>query len=147
MDWGRAVSTNDFLTHYRRLIKLRRDTPALQSGDPAPLAADDTAGTASFARILDADKGEFALVAINRSSSTRDVAIPAKTISHRSFDFVDALGGKPVSVLPEGQVLVTLAPKSAAILIPRAGVLSRRQLRPGTIRGTQPMHRQSILSR
>jgi glycosidase len=130
MEWGRAIAGNDVLAHYRRLIALRNSSPVLQSGDPVVLDADDAAGTAVYARVLDPRKEQFAIVAVNRSSVSRKFATSLRRFSRRTLDIVDALGDRPVSVSPEGQVLITLAPKSAAVLIPRPG--SPRHSRLGT---------------
>lgn len=121
MEWDKATAQNDFLTYYRRLIALRNESPVLQSGDPVILASNDGEATASYARVLDADKGQIVLVALNRSDSAREVTIPMAKVGRRSFDFIDSLGGRPVTVQP-GKVTVKLAPKSAAVLIPRSGL-------------------------
>jgi len=118
MNWSAATDSNPFLVHYRKLIALRNHTPALQSGDPMPLMTNDAAGVAAYARVLDADKGEFAVVALNRSDSDQQISIPERAFAHRHFALVDALGGQTVQVSSSGDVLVHLAPKSAAVLIP-----------------------------
>jgi glycosidase len=116
MRWDLATPQNDFLALYRRLVKTRRESRVLQSGDPHPLFADDVQGTLAYARVLDKD---FALVALNRSGETREVAVPLAGLPARRSMFTDALTGKTLRVSPKGHLLVSLPPKSAAVLIPR----------------------------
>jgi glycosidase len=132
MAWKMASASNEFLAHYKKLVALRTTTPALESGDPEPLAVDDAHGTAVYARVLDANKGQFAIVALNRSEQPQEVTLPSQKISSRTYDFVDALDGHAVSAAPSGQPRVRLAPESAAILIPRLGLSLRTRPRTGT---------------
>lgn len=118
MDWAHANAGNDFLNYYRKLIAIRNANPVLQSGDPITLKANDEAGTACYARLLD---GKIAYVALNRSSVTRETAIPRVEGVGTTISFVDVLGGQPVRVDADGTLIVKVAPKSAAILIPRSG--------------------------
>jgi len=122
MDWPNASSGNPFLSFYQRLIQIRNETPALQSGDPVVLSTDDGQGTAVYGRVLDGDKGEVAIVAINRSSEARQVTISAGRLTKRTISFIDALGDRKVTPTGSGNLLVNLAPKSAAVLIPQSGL-------------------------
>jgi cyclomaltodextrinase / maltogenic alpha-amylase / neopullulanase len=132
-------NTNSILDHYRRLISIRRSDQALQSGEPEILSVDDKLGTLSFARVVLHSRRDVTLVAINRSAEARQVAIPINKFSYRSSDFVDALGGQPVTVRSNGQILVSLAPKSAAVLIPRTGSSRRPRLGYGSRRPAQTL--------
>lgn len=118
MDWAHANAQNGFLTYYRKLIAIRNANPALQSGDPVTLKANDEQGTATYARVLDR---KVVYVALNRSSVTREIVIPKVGDVGTTISLVDALGGQPVRVGTDGTYIVKVAPKSAAILIPRSG--------------------------
>lgn len=116
MRWDLATPQNDFLALYRRLVKTRRESRVLQSGDPHPIFTDDAQGTLAYARVLGND---FALVALNRSSQTREVAVPLAGFPARRSTFTNALTGETLKVSPNGHLLVSLPPKAAAVLIPR----------------------------
>src|SRR5262249_33486582 len=58
--------------HYRALAQVRRDVPALTSGDLRILLADDSAGTVAFGRRT---TSSAAIVAVNRSDSTQTLDI------------------------------------------------------------------------
>lgn len=116
MRWDLATSQNDFLALYRRLVKLRRENRALQSGDPHPMFSDDAQGTLAYARVLDND---FALVAVNRSAEVREVSIPLAGFPTRHSTYTDALTGRTVKVGADRHLLISLPPKAAAVLIPR----------------------------
>lgn len=116
MQWELANPQNDFLNLYRRLVKLRRQNRALQSGDPYPLFTDDAQGTLAYARVLGS---EFALVAVNRSNEPREVAVPLAGFPARRSTFTDALTGRTLKVSARGELLVSLPAKAAAVLIPR----------------------------
>jgi cyclomaltodextrinase len=115
MEWSRATNDNPMLRHYKRLIRLRKASRALQSGDPQILLADDGANTLAFARVLPDD---LAVVALNRSNQTRVVTIPLPpALAGRASAFTDGLSGARVNVSAHS-LRVTLAPLSAAVLVP-----------------------------
>ncbi|MGV3616026.1 MAG: alpha-amylase family glycosyl hydrolase [Fimbriimonas sp.] len=116
MRWDLANPQNDFLSLYRRLVKIRQSHRALQSGDPLPLATDDAQGTATYARVLGSD---YAVVAVNRSGEPRDVAVSLAGLPGRRTSFLDALTDRPLKAAKGGNVIVSLPPKGAAVLIPR----------------------------
>ncbi|AIE85612.1 alpha amylase N-terminal ig-like domain-containing protein [Fimbriimonas ginsengisoli] len=134
MEWAKATDRNEFLTHYRRLIAIRNANPALQSGDPVPLGSNDANGTATYARVLDADKGQIAVIALNRSDRPQQIVFSLDRLIHRRLKLVDALGGEAATLSPQGQIRLSLAPKSAAILVPPSGLIRHSRLGRGSRR-------------
>ena len=121
MEWKKATANNPMLTYYKKLIRIRNSNPALQSGDPTVLLTDDKANTLAYARTYG---NNVAVVALNRSSSTRTVTIPLsaggtvlQSIAHKT-GFVDALSGKRLQPITGSAITVTLLPIGAAILQP-----------------------------
>lgn len=119
MRWDLATPHNAMLQFYRRLIRIRNASRALQSGDPSILLADDNAQTLAYARTLNDD---IAMIAINRSASTRTVkiALPqnAALRKARAQGLRDALSGKVFPLREATSLSIELAPHSAAILLP-----------------------------
>jgi len=112
MAWTSATPDNRFLSYYKKLIRIRKSSRALQSGTPAILMVDDATQTLAYSRTLGND---VAIVAVNRSAKVRTVSIPLP--SNARLGFVDALFGRPV-VRAKGTLRIELAPISAAILLP-----------------------------
>ncbi len=115
MEWNRATAQNPMLRFYRRMIAVRNANPALQSGDPSVILADDAANTLAFVRILG---GEAVAVALNRGANPRKVSLtlPAPL---KGKALLDALSGKRYAA---GTTLVLdLGPKRAAVLVPATG--------------------------
>lgn len=131
MAWDRVTKDNDFLAHYRKLVELRNSNPVLQSGDPVRLFADDAEGTAGYARELD---GKVAVVLLNRSGVSHKISASLQRLSRRNLNLVDALSGKAVSASSSGQIQITLAPKSAAVLIPHSGLTRHYRIGAGSRR-------------
>jgi len=119
MEWKKATPDNPMLRYYKRLIAIRKSSPALQAGDPQVLKADDATNTLTFSRILGND---VALVAINRSSEKRTITIPVPAIAQGQH-FVEALSGRHI-VPVEGALQVTLPALQGAILLPTRGKAS-----------------------
>ncbi len=116
MQWPLATPANPMLRHYKRLIELRRQSRALQSGDPQILLADDSANTLVFARVLPHD---VALVALNRSDQTRTVKVPLPpNLAKRAANYTDGLSGQKITI-SKNSLTISLAPLSAAVLQPR----------------------------
>lgn len=116
MEWSRLSADNPFLRHYRKLLALRASSSALRTGEPVRLMADDVRRTLAFGRI---EGNDLAVVAINRSDETHTVSIPLSGLGNVKLPsaFEDALNG--ASVRRTGaQLVVTLPPRSAAVLLP-----------------------------
>ena len=120
MSWDLAKNTNPYLTHYKKLIRARRESNALQSGEPIALQANDAEKTFAFARVLG---DEVALVAVNRSDKSATLEfdlkgkVPLSPTSRSAGAFDNVLSGDRVSVSSKGSVLIRLEPKSAALLV------------------------------
>jgi hypothetical protein len=119
MEWNLATPTNPMLNYYKKLIRVRNASRALQSGDPAILLADDSAQTLAYSRTLGND---IAIVAINRSTKPRTLVVPlprngAMQAARKSV-FVDGISGRKLSLGAAHSVRVTLAPQRAAVLLP-----------------------------
>ncbi len=110
MDWKSATPGNKMLIFYKKLIKIRGNSRALQSGDPKILLADDAKKSLAYSRTLGND---VALVALNRSESPQTLEIAAPRQTH----WVDALGGKKFLASANGKLRMQLAPLSSAILL------------------------------
>ncbi len=126
MTWQAATPDNDILSLYRKLIEIRKGNLPLQSGDPVPLLADNSARVVAFARILD---GLPDVVAINRGDEPEDVRLDLRGVhgldpAVYALKWVDVLGGRKVRS-SDLSVQVRLEPRSAAILVPRVPVSTR----------------------
>lgn len=117
MRWDLESSSNQMLSHYRKLVHLRRQSPALRAGNPVRLTVDDKTGTLAFGRILDQDA---ALIAVNRSPSpqTIQIVLPSQWPNWSKTTLSDSLGSQPVAQPRPGTVRVELAPLSAAVILP-----------------------------
>lgn len=122
MTWEAATPDNGVLNFYKLLIRTRNQNLPLQSGDPVPIVADDDKQVAAFARVL-GDQAD--VVALNRSGETESIDLNLSTVAGLpktvlTVDFTDALSGRVYK--PDASTLhLRLAPRSAAVLIPRLG--------------------------
>lgn len=130
MPWDK-VSTSPLLGFYKSLVHLRNSLPALQSGDPVILNADDSKETLAFARVLGT---EFAVAAINRSSSTQSISLDLSALGaegHATLhdNLMNILGNGTTSVGPSGQLVVSLPACGVCLLATRkSSSLSYRAL-------------------
>lgn len=115
MDWAATEGPNDMLSYYQKLVALRMQTKALRTGEPVVLTTDDSAGTMAFARV---EKDDVAIVAANRSVTKQHLLIPlsALPLKAQRASYRDELGNAPAR-RESGSLLVTLAPKSTAVLL------------------------------
>lgn len=114
MRWDLVRDDNPFLGHYRRLIAARNASPALQSGDPVILGANDAEGTLIFGRVLGTSG---AIVAFNRSDKPRTVRLTPPQLRRAGLsarEMIDRLSDRRYD-LAEGLTL-ELAPVSSALL-------------------------------
>ena len=119
MEWNRATDSNPFLATYRKLIALRKESKALQVGDPVALATDDAHNTLAYARVFGRD---VAIVIVNRSNDDQEISIPLDSIKQETadFSFNDELGHASVR-RQAGSLTASLSPRSAAVLLPTRG--------------------------
>ncbi len=120
MEWGLDVASNPVQQHYTKLVRARRGSRALQSGEPVPLTFADQSQTLAFARVLG---DEVAVVAANRSDRPVQFDLKLKgkvplASALRKQGFDDVLGGGAYKVTAKGSVLIRLNPKSSALLVP-----------------------------
>ncbi|MCW5937544.1 MAG: alpha amylase N-terminal ig-like domain-containing protein [Fimbriimonadaceae bacterium] len=120
MRWDLATPDNPYLSLYRKLGKIRRETPALQSGDPSLLEANDEEAWLAFARTYG---DERAVVVVNRGESPARVKLDLPE-SLMSAGFYDLLNERAAAI--EGGALRLEVPAlSVAILVPGDGSLAR----------------------
>jgi glycosidase len=112
MRWDLAKDDNDMLSLYRKLIKARRSTRALQVGDPVPLLTDDTHNTLAFARV---EGTEVALLCVNRSDQEQTVSVPLR-VQGRSKIMLRDLIGTDQFALQTGNLRMSLPPLSFKLL-------------------------------
>nr|MBA2769583.1 alpha-amylase [Sporichthyaceae bacterium] len=112
------------LKHYRTLAALRTANPALTSGRFETLLADNPNGTVAYAMTR---TDQAAIVAINRSATTRTVVIPAGivtpdgTVYHRAYGVYNQTSGGDVTV-SGGTMQVRLGPLSGLVLVTDDGI-------------------------
>ncbi len=94
--------------HYRRMIRLRNDVPALRIGAYRTLVADDERSVFVFERSLDGDR---VVVAVNNAPEEQRVGLELG-----NGRFVDLLGGGEYISPGKGTAMVTIAPRWAAVL-------------------------------
>ncbi len=99
---------HDLLEHYRRLIALRNELPALRTGSFETVLVDDDGGLYAFRRKLG---DEEVVVVLNNSREMQSVVLP---IAGRCKDRWNE--AQPSSD-EAGKVLVALPPRGAAVLV------------------------------
>lgn len=98
---------SDLLEHYRRLIHLRHELPALRRGTFEVVFIDDDRGLYGFRRELD---GEEVLVLLNNSTKEQMAELELEGSWRDRWNEVDVTGG-------EERTKLQLAPRGAAILV------------------------------
>jgi cyclomaltodextrinase / maltogenic alpha-amylase / neopullulanase len=109
---GFDSSLHDF---YRRLIKLRREHPALSHGTFEPLASDDDAKFFAFARQW---QGEKVIVAFNRGDATFAWEFPGK--NGETYSLIGAASDSPsnIDILKhDGVHVIKVPPLEAVVLV------------------------------
>jgi glycosidase len=96
----------ELLAHYRKLIALRNELPALRRGSYETVLADDAKQLFGFRRKFG---GQEVLVALNNSPEPQKASLPAEG------DWEDRWNGGEVSA-GKGSVEIELPPRGAAIL-------------------------------
>ncbi len=109
MVWAAANDENIFLQEYRALAVLRRLSPALQSGDPSLIEANDADRTLVFRRV---HKNQQVFVVVNRSNVERNVAFGAPGAKGTQ---IDLLSNRVVSI-EEQSLSIKMPPLSLAVL-------------------------------
>ena len=103
------VEVNDkLLDHYRKLIALRNELPALRTGSFETVLIDDEKQLYGFKRVLD---GQEIIVVLNNSDAEQATSVEG------AGNWTDKLSGSEVLSGEGGKLQVTLPAKSAAILV------------------------------
>jgi glycosidase len=103
------VEVNDkLLDHYRKLIGLRNELPALRTGSFETVLIEDEKQLYGFKRVLD---GQEIIVVLNNSDAEQATSVAG------AGNWTDKLSGSEVLSGEGGKLQVTLPAKSAAILV------------------------------
>ncbi|MGE0819853.1 MAG: alpha-amylase family glycosyl hydrolase [Candidatus Nanopelagicales bacterium] len=115
-DQGGSPDTS-LLAHYQSLAKVRRDVPALRSGDFRPLLADDADGVVAFGR---ATTSQAAITVVNRGATAQTVDVPVSGWVRDGLQFTRryAVGSGATFAVwsKDGVVRVTVPALGAAVL-------------------------------
>jgi glycosidase len=114
MQWSKATDQNDMLAHYRKLIKIRRDSAILRRGTPVALPCADRQKVAAYARVYD---GQSGVILVNRSDRSQQVSVSLQGLG-RVGRLRDALTGKDLRVTEAGVISATVPALSAVIGLP-----------------------------
>jgi glycosidase len=104
------------IAYYSKLSRIRHDLPALRTGSFERVLADNAAGVYAFARAGGGAKP--VIVALNKSSSTRDVVLRIGRFYADGASVEDRIGGAAITV-SGGTVRVSLTARSGAVLVGR----------------------------
>lgn len=113
MEWSKVGPNNKTLNLYKKLIATRNASQALRVGQPVAIHTDDANQTFAFARV---NKGDFAIVVVNRSNKAQNISLSSRAVSAKG-SVQDALSGKTYQ-LQADNLNVSLPALSAAILVP-----------------------------
>jgi hypothetical protein len=121
--WAGLGGTPDMtlFAHYQKLTELRRTMPALTSGDFKVLAADDAGGVVAYGRKAG---NQAVIVIINRGDAASIGAIPMagylpNGVTLNQAYLVGSGGGS--ATVTNGELLGSIGPKSALVLVTAAG--------------------------
>lgn len=110
LPWDESQWDHELRDWFRRCIRLRRDHPALRSGEWRTLSAGES--ICAFARCL---PQETLLVALNAGDEPAQLTLPVREWAADGAALRPLLDGEPV-VVRDGQACLTLAPLSGAVL-------------------------------
>ncbi len=115
MRWDLNTSENKTLTLYQKLIKARKGSVALQSGEPIPLFADDKKQVSAFARVASAD---VAIACFNRSNQAQTIELDLSGLKMASTkSLVDVVSGKELVFSGDGRLRLHVPAQSALLAI------------------------------
>ncbi len=107
--------------YYKLLADTRNANPALRTGSFDPLLSDDANGIYAYGRKL-ADHSNAAVVVMNRADVSQTVAVDVAGYLPYGTQFVNVLDSAAYTVTAEGLLVVEVAERSGALLIPTAAV-------------------------
>ncbi|MGK7873510.1 MAG: glycoside hydrolase family 13 protein [Xenococcaceae cyanobacterium] len=106
-----AVAFNwDLFNHYKKLIQIRNENPALQLGDYQTLLTDEQKQVYAFSRT---HENQTVVVVINNSYSQQNVQIDF----HRKGNLKDILNGDCIVNLNQGKIDINVEPMWSSILV------------------------------
>ena len=102
------------IAYYSKLSRIRHELPALRTGSFERVIANDAAGVYAFARAGGGAKP--VIVALNKSSSPRDVVLRIGRFYPDGTSVEDRIGGA-TSTVSGGTIRVSLAARSGAVVV------------------------------
>lgn len=112
MVWDTTRWNKDLRSHYKKLIKIRRDHRVFREGTFSAVHVDDVANTYGFLRSLGTEQ---ALVVVNNSASQLSFGVVSSKISDGKWR--DLLTGKTYSSVKGRVPKINMSPRSGVILI------------------------------
>ncbi|MFM8458968.1 MAG: alpha-glucosidase C-terminal domain-containing protein, partial [Chthoniobacterales bacterium] len=104
----KVAVNKDLLAHYKKLIGLRNEFPALRTGSYETMLIDDEKQLYGYKRVL----GEQEIIGVlNNSEEAQQAALPVSGI------WEDRLSGKVAEETGADSMTVALAPRGAAVLV------------------------------
>jgi glycosidase len=104
----RVAVDHELLGHYKKLIALRNELPALRRGSFETVLIDDDRQLYGFRRQLD---GQEILVVLNNTTEPQQTKLPAEG------EWTDRWNGGTTLATENNQLPLEVAPKGAAILV------------------------------
>ena len=104
----KVAVNKDLLAHYKKLIALRNELPALRTGSFETVLIDDEGQVYGFKRVLD---DQEVIVVLNNSGSSQEASVPGEG------KWSDKLSGQEISSGEGDKLKLSLPPKGAVILV------------------------------
>lgn len=115
MRWDMANSGNFTLSLTQRLALVRRNSEALQIGEPIILKTDDQKQISVFARVA---KSDVAIVAFNNSGSTQTIDLSFEDLEKKlPNELVDVVSGKALSFSGGARLRLQLPGETALLAV------------------------------
>ena len=116
-DWSQATTSNSLVALYQELIGLRKTYSSLTDGSFITMLTDDTNNVYAYGRM---DQNNTLAVVLNNNSTAETITVPAYELSIvDGTNLTDLLSGATYQV-SGGQVTLTLAAHSGAVLLKQA---------------------------
>jgi alpha-glucosidase len=117
-DWSQATTSNSLVALYQQLISIRKTYSSLTDGSFITMLTDNTNNVYAYGRM---DQNNTLAVVLNNSSTSKTITLPAYELSMvDGTNLTDLLSGTTYQV-SGGQVTLTLAAHSGAVLLKQAG--------------------------
>jgi len=116
-DWSQATTSNSLVALYQKLIGIRKTYSALTDGSFLTLLTDNTNNVYAYGRM---DQNNALAVVLNNNSSSETITLPVYELSiTNGSSLTDLLSGSSYQVA-NGQITLTLAGHSGAVLLKQA---------------------------